>query len=61
MVGAQKSVTGRHTYRNPDIADRLYGEGEANIWGGRQNYHSENMKRYIYDHDKDILRHLLWI
>lgn len=56
-----ETATARLIYRNPDFAEHLHGEGEAKIWGERKTFHSENMRRYIYDHDEDILGQLEWI
>lgn len=53
--GCSESVAAKIHYDDPDLAQFFHGEGEVDIWGSRQTYDSANFRRYVYDHDEDIL------
>lgn len=53
--GCSESVEAKIHYDDPDTANFLHGEGEVDIWGSRKTYDSEYFRRYIYDHDEDVL------
>ena len=59
--GCSESVAAKIHYDDPDLARFFYGEGEVDIWGTRRTYNSPNFKKYVYDHDEDVLDPLGWV